>query len=43
LQDFGYSEQQVREQIDSAERWGLGWMLWNAKSNVTLAALDGPQ
>lgn len=43
LQDFSYTEEQVREQIDSAESWGLGWMLWNAKSNVTVEALDGPQ
>ncbi|MEA1902077.1 MAG: putative glycoside hydrolase [Actinomycetota bacterium] len=41
LQDFGYDESQVRAQITSAERYDLGWMLWNAKSNVTVSAL-GP-
>ncbi|HEY6628199.1 MAG TPA: putative glycoside hydrolase [Acidimicrobiia bacterium] len=41
LQDFGYTPDQVRAQIDSAEQYGLGWMLWNAKSNVTMDAL-GP-
>lgn len=39
LQDFGYDEGQVRAQIDSAEQYGLGWMLWNASSNVTVDAL----
>ena len=39
LQDFGYSAEQVREQIDIAEGHGLGWMLWNAASVVTTDAL----
>jgi hypothetical protein len=39
LQDFGYSTESVRSQIDSAEKFGLGWMLWNAKSDVTVDAL----
>jgi hypothetical protein len=39
LQDFGYTSDQVRAQIESAEEYGLGWMLWNAESNVTTAAL----
>jgi hypothetical protein len=39
LQDFGYTSDQVRAQIDSAERFGLGWMLWNAKSSVSIDAL----
>lgn len=43
LQDFGYNAAQVREQIDSTEEFGLGWMLWNAKSNVTTGALDAPR
>jgi hypothetical protein len=41
LQDFGYDEAQVRTQIATAEKFGLGWMLWNAKSEVTVGAL-GP-
>lgn len=40
LQDFGYTADQVRAQIDSAENFGLGWMLWNAKSVVTTDALS---
>ena len=40
LQDFGYTEDKVREQIDAADSFGLGWMLWNAKSEVTVEALD---
>jgi hypothetical protein len=40
LQDFGYTPEQVREQIEVAEEYGLGWMLWNAASNVTTEALD---
>ncbi|HKX74152.1 MAG TPA: putative glycoside hydrolase [Acidimicrobiia bacterium] len=39
LQDFGYTSAQVRAQIDEAEKRGLGWMLWNAQSNVTVEAL----
>ncbi len=39
LQDFGYNPGQVRAQIDSAEEFGLGWMLWNSRSNVTVDAL----
>jgi hypothetical protein len=39
LQDFGYDASQVRAEITSAESHGLGWMLWNAKSNVTVDAL----
>lgn len=40
LQDFGYSSDGVRSQIESTESFDLGWMLWNAFSNVTLDALD---
>ncbi len=43
LQDFGYDASQVRDQIDVAESLGLGWMLWNAKSEVTIEALRGPR
>ncbi len=39
LQDFSYDAGQVREQIDVAESLGLGWMLWNAASDVTVGAL----
>ena len=39
LQDFGYTPEQVRAQIEVAEEYGLGWMLWNAASNVTMDAL----
>ncbi len=39
LQDFGYEANQVRAQIESAEGFGLGWMLWNAQSRVTTQAL----
>jgi hypothetical protein len=40
LQDFLYTPDQVRAQIEVAEGYGLGWMLWNAASNVTVDALD---
>jgi len=43
LQDFGYSTESVRAQIDIAESFDLGWMLWNAKSVVTVAALDAAE
>jgi hypothetical protein len=41
LQDFGYTPAQVRAQIDEAEKRGLGWMLWNARSEVSVEALLG--
>ena len=40
LQDFGYDQSQVRAQIESAEEFGLGWMLWNSASDVTTSALN---
>ena len=43
LQDFGYSTESVRAQIDSAERFNLGWMLWNPQSIVTVEALDSAE
>lgn len=39
LQDFSYTPTQVRAQIAEAESRGLGWMLWNAQSDVSEAAL----
>ena len=42
LQDFRYDASQVRAEILAAESFGLGWMLWNTLSNVTIEALDGP-
>jgi hypothetical protein len=43
LQDFGYTADQVRQEIESAESYGLGWMLWNAKSIVSVEALGPPE
>ena len=40
LQDWAYSDEDVRAQIDSAEKHGLGWMLWNPFSVVSEGALD---
>ncbi len=39
LQDFAYDAPQVRAQIEITEQYGLGWMLWNAASEVTVEAL----
>ncbi len=39
LQDFGYTAEQVRAQIESTEAYGFGWMLWNFRGNVTEGAL----
>ena len=39
LQDFYYTSDQVREQIDEAESRALGWMLWNVLSNFQWDAL----
>ncbi|CAN5846847.1 putative glycoside hydrolase [soil metagenome] len=43
LQDFGYSTDSVRAQIDSTEQFNLGWMLWNAQSIVTVEALHSAE
>lgn len=40
LQDFGYDSNLVRDQISATEEYGLGWMLWNAESNVSVSALQ---
>jgi hypothetical protein len=40
LQDFGYDARQVRDQVEVAESYGLGWMLWNATSDVTVGAIE---
>ncbi len=46
IQDFTfgcgdpYGEAQVRSQMDEAEARNLGWILWNAGSRFTEAALD---
>jgi hypothetical protein len=40
LQDFAYTPAQVRAQIDEADERGLGWMLWNAASVVSVDALE---
>lgn len=48
IQDFTfgcgdpYGEAEVRSQIDEAEARDLGWILWNAGSYFTAAALDPP-
>jgi hypothetical protein len=39
LQDFGYDAAKVREQIEASESFGLGWMLWNSASDITVDAL----
>lgn len=40
LQDFGsYGAAEVRAQIDAADALGLGWMLWNARSEYHTDAL----
>jgi hypothetical protein len=48
IQDFSfgcgdpYGEAEVRSQMDEAEARDLGWILWNAASRFTRAALDPP-
>ena len=40
LQDFGsYGPAEVRAQIDAADALGLGWMLWNARSEFQESAI----
>lgn len=38
IQDFWYTPAQVRAQIDSLDRLGLGWMAWNILSHFSLDA-----
>ncbi len=42
LADYYYGPTEVRAQIDAAEQYGIGWMLWNANSNHTAGALEPP-
>jgi hypothetical protein len=37
--DYLYTADQVRAEINSIEKHGLGWMLWSATSNHTPGAL----
>ncbi|MGB7861342.1 MAG: putative glycoside hydrolase [Acidimicrobiia bacterium] len=39
LQAFWWSNNQIRESIDAAEDRGVGWILWNVRSNFDLEAL----
>ncbi len=39
LADYYYGPSEVRAEIDAAEKYGIGWMLWNANSNHTAGAL----
>jgi hypothetical protein len=40
LQDFGsYGPAEVRAQIDAADALGLGWMLWNSRSEFQESAI----
>ena len=39
LADYYYGPAEVRAEIDAAEKYGVGWMLWNANSNHTPGAL----
>ena len=39
LADYYYGPAEVRAEIDAAEKYGIGWMLWNANSNHTPGAL----
>jgi hypothetical protein len=40
LADYYYGPAEVRAEIDAAEKYGVGWMLWNANSNHTPGALN---
>ena len=42
LADYYYGPTEVRAEIDAAEKYGIGWMLWNANSNHTPGALNPP-
>ena len=40
LADYYYGPAEVRAEIEAAEQYGIGWMLWNANSNHTPGALE---
>ena len=40
LADYYYGPTEVRAEIEAAEKYGIGWMLWNANSNHTPDALQ---
>jgi hypothetical protein len=40
IADFNYGAADVRAEIDAVESYDLGWMLWNAGSRHTEAALE---
>ncbi len=39
LADYYYGPSEVRAEIEAAEQYGVGWMLWNVNSNHTSGAL----
>lgn len=39
LQAFWWTDAQIRRSIQAAEDAGVGWILWNARSNFDIAAL----
>jgi hypothetical protein len=39
LQAFWWTNSQIRSSIQAAEDRGVGWILWNARSNFDLEAL----
>lgn len=39
LQAFWWTNEQIRRSIQAAEDLGVGWILWNVRSNFDLAAL----
>jgi hypothetical protein len=40
LQAFWLTNSQIRSSIQAAEDGGVGWILWNARSNFDLEALS---
>ncbi len=42
IQDFYYSTSQVNAEIRAADDRGVGWILWNALSSFTEAAIPAP-
>jgi hypothetical protein len=39
LQAFWWTNAQIRQSIQAAEDAGIGWLLWNVRSNFDLEAL----
>ena len=41
IQAFAWSDEQIREAIDVTDQYGIGWLMWNSKSEYSQASIPG--